>query len=51
MHALYLAGKFDLEEDSDVLDYAWVRKSELKEYFTTPLTAPMIELAERSLYY
>lgn len=51
MHALYLAGPIDLEPDSDVVDYAWVTKKELGEYFTTTETKPLLSLADRSLYY
>ncbi len=51
MHSLYLAGNVDIEEDGDVLDYAWVTQGELAEYFTTPATKPLLELTERSLYY
>jgi len=50
-HALYLGGKVDLEEGSEFLDYAWVAKEELAEYFTSPLSAPLVQLAESVLYY
>jgi len=50
-HALYLGGKIELEPDSEFLDYAWVAKEELGEYFTTPTTAPLVQLAESVLFY
>ncbi len=50
-HSIFLGGKIDLDPESGFMDYAWVTKEEFPEYFTTPVTAPLIELAESVLYY
>lgn len=51
MHSLYLRGKVELEEDGDVLDYAWVRKQDLGQYFTGPDAKDLLDLCERILYF
>lgn len=51
MHAMYMRGPVDVEPDCEILDYAWVAKSDFPKYFTEADTQPFVEIAERSLYY
>ncbi len=51
MHSMYMKGPVDIEPDSEVLDFAWVPKSDFPKYLTEEDTKPFVEIAERSLYY